>query len=47
MNKIELLLNEVKKNPEPLLDEVLEFVQFLKTKIVTEKPETENVISDA
>jgi hypothetical protein len=40
MNKIELLLNEVKKFPEPLLDEVLDFVQFLKTKIVMEKMET-------
>ena len=40
MDKIELLLNEVKKLPEPLLDEVLDFVQFLKTKIVMENLET-------
>jgi len=40
MDKIELLLNEVKNFPEPLLDEVLDFVQFLKTKIVMEKIET-------
>ncbi len=37
MSKKELLLNEIEQVPEPLLDEVLDFVHFLKTKIVREK----------
>jgi hypothetical protein len=31
----ELILNEIEKIPEPLLEEVLDFIRFLKTK----KPE--------
>ncbi len=27
----ELILNEIKKIPEPLLEEVLDFIRFLKT----------------
>lgn len=37
MRKKELLIKEREQVPEPLLDEVLDFVQFLKTKIVKEK----------
>ena len=32
MNKRELLLNEIQHVPEPYLDELLDFVQFLKAK---------------
>ena len=34
MNKVEIIQNEVKKFPEPLLDEVLDFVHFLKGKMI-------------
>lgn len=34
MNKRELLLNEIQHVPEPFLDELLDFVQFLKSKTV-------------
>ena len=34
MTKKEMLINEIKQVPEPLLDEVLDFVQFLKIKVV-------------
>lgn len=34
MNKRELLLNEIQHVPEPFLDELLDFVQFLKAKTV-------------
>jgi len=37
MGKKELLLKEIKEMPEPLLEEVLDFVQVLKTKISQEK----------
>jgi hypothetical protein len=37
MNKIELIKMEVEKFPEPLLDEVLDFVHFLKSKIISGK----------
>ena len=37
MTTKEALLQELEKVPEPLLDEVLDFVQFLKSKIVKEK----------
>lgn len=40
MNKKELLISEIEQVPEPLLDEVLDFVHFLKTKILREKLET-------
>ena len=30
MNKVEIIKSEVEKFPEPLLDEVLDFVHFLK-----------------
>ncbi len=37
MSKKELLMNELEQVPEPFLDEVLDFVYFLKTKIIKEK----------
>ena len=37
MNTKELLINEIKEAPEPLLTEVLDFVHFLKVKIVREE----------
>jgi hypothetical protein len=40
MSKKELLINELEQVPEPLLDEVLDFVHFLKTKIVKQGLDT-------
>jgi len=40
MNKIEVIINEIEKFPEPLQDEVMDFVQFLKKKIILERLET-------
>ena len=37
MSKKELLIREIEQVPEPFLDEVLDFVHFLKTKIIREK----------
>nr|CAJ73641.1 unknown protein [Candidatus Kuenenia stuttgartiensis] len=37
MSKKELLIREIEQVPEPFLDEVLDFVHFLKTKILREK----------
>ncbi|MGQ3684595.1 MAG: DUF2281 domain-containing protein [Candidatus Loosdrechtia sp.] len=37
MNKKELLINEIDQVPEPFLDEVLDFVHFLKTNIIKER----------
>ncbi len=37
MSKKELLINEIKQIPEPFLDEVLDFVRFLKTKSIKER----------
>jgi len=34
MSKKELLASEIEQVPEPLLDELLDFVRFLKTKIM-------------
>lgn len=36
MTKKELLMNEIEYLPEPLLDEILDFVHFLKTKAISE-----------
>ena len=36
MSKKELLLKEIEEMSEPILDEVIDFVQFLKTKTVQE-----------
>lgn len=40
MGKKELLLSEIEQIPEPLLDEILDFVYFLRTKIIKEGMET-------
>ena len=40
MNKVEIIKSEVEKFPEPLLDEVLDFVHFLKGKIISGKMAT-------
>ncbi len=37
MSKKELLISEIEQVPEPFLDELLDFVHFLKTKIIKEK----------
>ncbi len=37
MTKKELLISEIEQVPESYLDEVLDFVHFLKTKILREK----------
>ncbi len=37
MSKKELLISEIEQVPESYLDEVLDFVHFLKTKILREK----------
>jgi hypothetical protein len=39
MNTKEILINEIEEVPEPLLGEVLDFVHFIKSKIVQEKLE--------
>jgi len=36
MGKKDLLMHEIEQVPEPFLDEVLDFVRFIKTKISTE-----------
>ena len=40
MNKKKLIAKEIEQVPEPLLEEVLDFVRFLKNKCVQEKLET-------
>ena len=40
MNKKELIAKEIEQVPEPLLEEVLDFVRFLKGKCMQEKLET-------
>lgn len=40
MSKKELLIGEIEQAPEPFLDEVLDFVYFLKTKLIKEKFDT-------
>ncbi len=37
MGKKDLLMDEIGQVPEPFLDEVLDFVRFIKMKIVKEK----------
>ena len=39
MSKKELLISEIEQVPKFFLDEVLDFVHFLKTKIIREKLE--------
>ena len=40
MSKKEILIQEIDQVPESYLDEVLDFVHFLKSKIVREKLDT-------
>jgi hypothetical protein len=40
MSKKELLLSEIDQVPEPFLDELLDFVHFLKTRIIKERLDT-------
>jgi hypothetical protein len=40
MGKKELLIKEIEQVSEPLLDEVLDFVHFLKAKITKERLDT-------
>jgi hypothetical protein len=40
MSKKELLASEIEEVPEPFLDEILDFVRFLKTKIMKERLDT-------
>jgi hypothetical protein len=40
MSKKELLIKEIEQVPEPFLDEVLDFVHFLRAKIAKERLET-------
>jgi hypothetical protein len=37
MSKKELLISEIKEVPESFLDEIFDFVQFLKSKTIKEK----------
>jgi hypothetical protein len=37
MSRKELLLNEINRIPEPLIDEVLNFIRFSKSKIKNKK----------
>jgi hypothetical protein len=37
MTKKESVMSEIEQIPEPFLEEVLDFVHFLKTKIIREK----------
>lgn len=40
MGKKELLIREIEQVPESFLDEVLDFIHFLRTKIIKEKMDT-------
>ena len=40
MSKKELLMHEIEEVPDPLLEEVLDFIYFLKTKIRKERLDT-------
>jgi hypothetical protein len=40
MSTKEILINEIEEVPEPFLVEVLDFVHFLKAKIIREKLDT-------
>ncbi len=40
MTKKELLLNEIEEVPEALLQEILDFIHFLKAKVIKERLDT-------
>jgi len=45
MSRKELLLNEINRIPEPLIDEVLNFIRFLKSKIKSKKQNDTAILS--
>ncbi len=47
MNTKDLLLQEIEQVPEPILDEVLDFLRFLKAKHKQEELELQNDLEDA
>lgn len=47
MNTKDLLIQEIDQVPEPILDEVLDFLRFLKTKHEQEKLEIQADLEDA
>lgn len=47
MNTKDLLIQEIDQVPEPILDEVLDFLRFLKTKHEQEKLESQVDLEDA
>lgn len=47
MNTKELLLQEIEQVPEPILDEVLDFLRFLKAKNEQEKLDLQADLEDA
>ena len=47
MNTKELIIQEIEQVPEPLLDEVLDFLRFLKAKHEQEKLEAQIDLKDA
>jgi len=40
MTTKEIILEEIKKVPEPLLEEILDFIRFLEAKVVEQRMET-------
>lgn len=40
MTTKEAIVNEIKNIPEPLLEEILDFIRFLEAKVVEQKMET-------
>ncbi|MCK4811567.1 MAG: DUF2281 domain-containing protein [Methanosarcinales archaeon] len=40
MTKVELIINEIEQVPESFLEEILDFIRFLKIKAKTNKLET-------
>ena len=40
MNKITMIVNEIEDLPDPLLEEIYDFVQYLKQKMVVKNMET-------
>lgn len=47
MDTKSLLLQEIEQTPEPILDEVLDFLRFLKAKQEQEEMETQADLEDA
>ncbi|MFA5779652.1 MAG: DUF2281 domain-containing protein [Elusimicrobiota bacterium] len=45
MSSKELLLSEINRIPEPLIDEALDFIRFLKSKIKNKKQKDTAILS--